>query len=351
MVRILFLADSHLGFDLPVRPRVARRRRGHDFLANHERALAPALRGEVDLVVHGGDVFHRSRVPKTLAHQAYATLSRIAERIPVVVVPGNHERSRLPFRTVLSSRVRVFDRPRTFVVEAGGARVALAGFPYERRGVGRSFESLVRRTGWCPDQADISLLCLHHCVEGATVGPGDFTFRGGEDVIRGRDIPAGFAAAFSGHIHRHQVLTQDLRGAALGAPVLYPGSVERTSLAEIDEVKGFLRVDIEDGGALRWRFEALPARPMIVHDLDVDTAGALDAHVHDLASGLPPDAVLRIRLRGESLEEAWRVLSAARLRRLVPETMNVDVTPRPVPPASGRPQRGDGGRAQLELLG
>ena len=51
-VRILLLADSHLGFDLPVRPRVERRRRGHDFLANYASALQPALDGEVDIVVH-----------------------------------------------------------------------------------------------------------------------------------------------------------------------------------------------------------------------------------------------------------------------------------------------------------
>ncbi len=48
-VRALFLADTHLGLDLPVNPRVERRRRGHDFLANYLRALAPALEGKVDL--------------------------------------------------------------------------------------------------------------------------------------------------------------------------------------------------------------------------------------------------------------------------------------------------------------
>ncbi|NJD18442.1 MAG: metallophosphoesterase, partial [Gemmatimonadetes bacterium] len=96
-VRILFLADTHLGFDLPVAPRVRRRRRGHDFLANYLRALTPALRGEVDAVVHGGDVFHSPRVPKTLAIQAYDPLRAGAEGgIPVFAVPGNHERARLP---------------------------------------------------------------------------------------------------------------------------------------------------------------------------------------------------------------------------------------------------------------
>ena len=45
-IRILLLADSHIGFDLPTRPRVERRRRGHDFLENYAAALRPALEGE-----------------------------------------------------------------------------------------------------------------------------------------------------------------------------------------------------------------------------------------------------------------------------------------------------------------
>ena len=35
-IRILFLADTHLGFDLPVKPRINRRRRGIDFFKNYE---------------------------------------------------------------------------------------------------------------------------------------------------------------------------------------------------------------------------------------------------------------------------------------------------------------------------
>ncbi len=58
-VRVLFVSDTHLGFDLPLRPRsfVERRRRGPDFFACFERALEPALRGDdADVVVHGGDL-------------------------------------------------------------------------------------------------------------------------------------------------------------------------------------------------------------------------------------------------------------------------------------------------------
>ena len=149
IVRILLLADTHLGFDLPVRPRVERRRRGHDFLANYARALQPALAGAVDLVVHGGDVFNRSRPVPSLAYQAFEPLMRVADTgVPVYIVPGNHERGRLPhLRFAKHPRIHVFDSPRTFVVEVTGVRVALSGFPSERDTVRARFSDLLKETG------------------------------------------------------------------------------------------------------------------------------------------------------------------------------------------------------------
>jgi hypothetical protein len=51
IIPILLLADTHLGFDLPFRPRIKRRRRGPDFFANFERALMPA-RPMIQLKLH-----------------------------------------------------------------------------------------------------------------------------------------------------------------------------------------------------------------------------------------------------------------------------------------------------------
>ena len=82
-VRILLLADTHLGFDSPPHPRVTRRRRGPDFFANFERALQPARRGEVDLVVHGGDLFFRSKVPAALVGLEGRQLRGISLRLRV----------------------------------------------------------------------------------------------------------------------------------------------------------------------------------------------------------------------------------------------------------------------------
>jgi len=329
-VRILLLADSHLGFDLPVKPRVDRRRRGHDFLANYASALKTALDGEVDIVVHGGDVFDRSRVVPSLAYQAFEPLRRVADQgIPVFIVPGNHERSTLPhLRFASHPGVHVFDRPRTFVVEAHGTSIALAGFPFERD-VRSRFVDSVRETGWEEAKADVRLLCIHQCVEGATVGPADFTFTTGADVVRHADVPPEFAAIFSGHIHRRQALTADLGRRPLKTPVLYPGSIERTAFAEIGEPKGFMIVHVDrESAAVRWEFRALPARPMLRHEI-VPTSmseSLLASTVLEIITAAPPDAVLSIRLTGPLTDAQWSVISSARLREIAPRTMNIDVS-------------------------
>lgn len=310
-MRVLFVSDTHLGFDLPAKPRVARRARGPDFFANFRRALAPALAGEVDVVLHGGDLHYRAKVSPALSAAALEPLLQVARRgVPVLLVPGNHERSRLPFPVLaLHQGLHVFDRPRTFVLEARGVRVAFAGFPYAKD-VRARFATLQQDTGHERADADVRVLCLHHCVEGATCGPGTFTFRGGDDVIRRRELSSRFAAVLSGHIHRHQVLP----GAP---PVIYAGSVERTSFAEVDEVKGAVRLELGREGLVRQVFDPLPARPMCTCEVELSGVDEAEARrrVASVIDATPPDAVLLLRVAGEACA-ATRWLSAAAVREL-----------------------------------
>jgi exonuclease SbcD len=305
-------------------------------LANYAAALEPAFAGEVDLVVHAGDVFDRPSVVPTVAYQAYGPLRRVADLgVPVFIVPGNHERSRLPHARFASHPgLHIFDCPRTFVATVRGTAIALSGFPYERRDVRTRFAELLEQTEWRRERAAHRLLCMHHCVEGATVGPGNFTFTTASDVIRARDVPPGFAAVLSGHIHRHQVLITDLESRPFRAPVLYPGSVERTSFAEMDEQKGFMMVWLGDSrgecrSSPRWEFRRLPARPMMRRALAADglSAASLDSAVRAIVRAAPSDAVLSIRVSGPLTDAHWRVLSPARLRAFVPETMNLEISP------------------------
>lgn len=329
VIKVLLLADTHLGFDMPLRPRIEKRRRGPDFFANTRFALEPALRGEVDLVVHGGDLLYRSKVPPGLVTQALEPLLEAADSgVPVVLVPGNHERSALPYPMLAShENLHVLDRPRSVKLEIGERRVAVGGFPCQRDGIRDRFEELVTDCGLLTAKAGIRLLCIHQTVEGARVK--GYTFRRGADIVRGRDIPEPVAAVLSGHIHRRQTLTHDLSGGELAAPVLYPGSVERTSQAERDEAKGYLILEFGEeprGGSLvSAQFHELPARPMFSLSIDGEelTAGALENRLLRELGALPVDAVVQIRLLGDLDREALDVIRAANLHRLSPPTMTV----------------------------
>jgi len=142
----------------------------------------------------------------------------------------------------------------------------------------------------------------------------------------------------SGHIHRFQILTHDLAGNRLAAPVFYPGSTERTSFAEREEAKGYLVLTLpaDASQAIRYRFVSLPARPMI--DLEVVACGVspeqaredLIAQINSLAA----DAIVRVRpvregasdlVRAvdEGSEAVVRALNDRWLRSVAPATMNI----------------------------
>jgi exonuclease SbcD len=339
VARILFLADTHLGFDLPFHPRVEKTRRGPDFFANFQRALQPALDGQSDLVIHGGDLFYRSRVPPALVEMAMAPLVAVAERgVPVFLVPGNHERSRIPLHLwTLHPLLHIFDRPRTFTLRLGAGShptLALSGFPAIRGSTRDLFTARVEETGWRQETADARLLCIHEVVEGAQVGDTNYTFRSGPQVIRGEDVPDDFGAVLSGHIHRAQVLRRDLEGRPLAAPVVYPGAIERTAFAERLEAKGYVELEVGLDGPVRGqitslKFVRLPTRPMIHLILDVDALDqeGLHAYLRERLAGLTANAIVRIRLRGQGAEAARLTLTAARLRALAPPTMEAWLAP------------------------
>jgi DNA repair exonuclease SbcCD nuclease subunit len=294
-MRVLFLSDTHLGFDLPSRPRVERRRRGHDFFDSYERALDPARQGRADVVVHGGDLLYRSRVPAWLVDAALAPLRRVAAAgVPVLLLLGNHERSRLPFPLLaLHDGLHVFDRPRTVVVEREGVRVAFTGFPYVRN-VRQCVRALLDDASRGAGDTDVRVLCMHQCVEGATCGPGNYVFRHGDEVIRQADLPRDVAAVLCGHIHRHQVLQ-----VAGGPPVIYAGSTERTSTAEAPETKGVVTLELSRDGLRGFEFHALPTRPMIARTLSsAGEASDVVARVGEAIASTPPDAVVHLRLTG-----------------------------------------------------
>ena len=332
VMRILLIADTHLGFDYAFRPRIVRRRRGVDFFRNFSKALERAVRDNVDCVIHGGDILYRSRVPARLVDMAFEPLHAVADKgIPVFVVPGNHERSNIPFRILAAHpHIHIFDEPRTFCLEKDGFQLALAGFPFVRHGIRKKFRQLVRTTGYHHVHAAGHVLCMHQSVDGCVMGPNDYMMRGGNDVVHIRDIPPSFCCALCGHMHRSQVVRTDLSGATVPVPVLYPGSIERTSFAEMDERKGYIIIELHkdtSGKAVlnRWSFHELPTRPMIRIEYNCSDQGAFQPWLQHRLSRLPRDSIVKIRVHGTVDRQLQKTITASSLRSMAPDTMNIQI--------------------------
>jgi DNA repair exonuclease SbcCD nuclease subunit len=325
---VVLVADTHLGFDLPAHPRVSRRRRGDDFFANYERVLRHVLGHRPDALVHAGDFFFRSRVAAPVVDRAFEALAGVAsEGVPVVIAPGNHDRSRLPPSIWLAHPgIHVLDRPRTVVLEGGRARLAIGGFPFVRGDLRAAFPGKLQESGLASADADFRLLCFHQTVAGARVGPHGFTFRSGPDVLPPERLPRALAAVLAGHIHRAQVLDSND-----GPPVLYPGSTERTSFAERNEPKGFFDVTLAagtggSGAAVEASFVELPARPMVDVALPGGEPAQVVARLRQAARVLDPESVVRLTAAAGVTAQLARQLTAPLLREIFPATMNVQLS-------------------------
>ena len=126
MIRVLFLADTHLGENLAITPGMNAANLKNSHFVNFHKALSMAFEKKVDFVVHGGDLFYRSKFPDTLIYLAFEPIIKVAElSIPFIIVPGNHERSKI--KTTLFTmhpNIHIFSKPTTFNFNINGINVA-----------------------------------------------------------------------------------------------------------------------------------------------------------------------------------------------------------------------------------
>jgi DNA repair exonuclease SbcCD nuclease subunit len=119
----------------------------------------------------------------------------------------------------------------------------------------------------------------------------------------------------------------------MATPVVYPGSIERTSFAERHEEKHYVLLEFELDGSHKGklsgiRFVELSARPMISLEVEPEKYAReeLEEYLKAEFSKLDPDAIVRLRILGEMTNETAPVLRAPSLRKLAPVTMNVSIS-------------------------
>jgi len=100
-----------------------------------------------------------------------------------------------------------------------------------------------------------------------------------------KDINENYNGYLSGHIHPQQIIYK--KTDSMEIPVIYPGSVERTSFAEKRETKGYYLIIIQkqlERIKIMTKFNTLQSRPMI--DIVVENNYSLEQTIDYLVNEL-----------------------------------------------------------------
>ena len=278
-MRVLHTSDWHLGTTL------GRVRRDEDHDAVLDEIVDVAGQGELDLIVHTGDLFDHARPAVDDMHRAVEALARLAAHAPLVVIAGNHDSSAL-FEVLdrvvgMAARlsgdaaahhirfVGVARRARdggvlTFPARDGRHEARLAVLPFVHpNALVRTFDleperwngsytdgiSLVEANladgltdGFDPGR-HVALFAAHLHVGGATWSGSERKVHVGDDYATKVDhLPTASYAAF-GHIHRPQELP--------GGVGRYAGSPIPIDFGEVYDTKSLVVLDAPPGRRAR----------------------------------------------------------------------------------------------------
>ena len=271
-MKILHFADLHLGVESygHTDPATGLSSRLIDFLSAFDQVVDYALENKVDLVLFCGDTYKTREPGQTQQREFAKRLSRLsAGGIPVFLLIGNHD---LPnavgratateiFDTLAVTNVYVSNRPDVYQIPTASGVIQVASLPWPRRSAllskeeanNLNFDQIKDRlqqaltTAIEVNAAKLdptlpAVLAAHAWVTGARVGSEKIMTIGQEPTLLLSNVakPA-FDYVALGHIHRHQVLSEN-------PPVVYAGSLESLDFNDEDDEKGFYLVDIESDG-------------------------------------------------------------------------------------------------------
>ncbi len=288
-IRILHMADLHIGSGLAVFRRVGRE---EDLTAATRHALDNiidlALKEKVDLVTIGGDVFDKVDQHNPLPRMKLKNgLARLGE-IPVALVRGNHDH--------LTPSVAAINWPENVkelskddpTLDLG--RICVHGISFWRE---KQKEDLVPKY---PDPVDsrVNIGLLHANVGGQQADPYAPT---DVDTLSAK----GYQAWLLGHIHQRKVLAEN-------PLILYPGNIQGRDAGEMGPRTVEIVTLTEEGVATT---ETHPVHAVLWEQIELDLSEVTDVdtllnlineEIDNAKTALDSERglVLRLRLVGAS---------------------------------------------------
>ena len=290
MIRFIHTADIHFGMENYGRidPATGIHTRLLDFQKAFNACIDHAIANNVDFFLFSGDAYKTAHPSPTQQKLLFNCLMRLfKERIPVVIVVGNHDNplsfgkanSLDIFQDLPLDGFHVIAKPTILPLKTKSGLVNIVGIPWPTRNTITMSNQHLYKTGLeiteyiskavaniigdCARKIDkeIPAVLAGHL----TVASGIFS--GSEKrAIYGTDpifLPSQLAIepfdyVALGHLHRYQNLNPN------GYPaIIYSGSIERVDFGERKEEKGFCLVTIESKGKTTHEFIKTPSRPFI----------------------------------------------------------------------------------------
>ncbi len=319
-IRFLHLSDTHFGVHYALRPRnLLRRAYGELFFRKVEEVIREAISiHKIDFIIHSGDFFNRSKPPPEVVNRGVKPFQLAARKeIPVFIIPGNHERSRVPLGLLPFSNdnINLFAEPCSYLFEKNGISIKITGLPHIRHKARDTFSEILKKAGnnyfsYSSTKYDFSILVVHQLLTGSRIE--NYTFSRGCDVVPMLQALRKFNYIACGHVHRFQFLYE--KGSSLWKsanrfysvkqdyrtrnwhfddeysnyshfpnPVIaYAGSLERVSIMERNEPKGYLIGELKPSTTglgmmnLKYQFHELSAVKMIYTIWDLSKSSIND---------------------------------------------------------------------------
>jgi len=290
-LRIAHVSDTHLGYRAASRidPATGRNQRALDIERAYEAAIDSILKQDVDLVIHGGDVFHHTRPSWSSLRWFVVQTRRLQEaKLPAVVIAGNHDTPRL---RISGSAFSLLELALPGIHFATGYEMAEFAFP----DLGTMVTAVPHGalTNPNPPIADPhpdyrNVLVTHGFVPGVAKHQQE----PGEEELSSLLLDAAFEYIALGHFHIHGF------ASAIAA---YSGSTERTGWGDHDATPGYLVVTLAgDGAPPELDHVPLPARPMVrlpaISGGECPAREIADLVLHAATAHGDPEAMLRIQL-------------------------------------------------------
>jgi DNA repair exonuclease SbcCD nuclease subunit len=294
-LRFAHISDTHLGYRALFKadPVSGRNQRAVDIERAYETAIDDILTRHVQLVIHGGDVFHHTRPTWSSLRCFVRQTRRLTDAgLPVIVIGGNHDTPRL--RTSGS----VFS-------------VLELALPDVRFICGYEQETLLL------DNLELALLAIPHGKLASPEGPSAFPTPGRRNVLVTHGLVSGlqlkggqrepgeedvadflldeeFDYIALGHYHVHNKVRHN---------AWYSGSTERMGFGDEDVTPGYAVVELNGPGAsAEVTHIPLEARPMkTIAPVDGESRSAreiADIVLERITKFVEPDAMARVEIRG-----------------------------------------------------